>query len=275
MTPIHPMRPLKYRSIFISDVHLGDKSCKAEFLLDFLHGTQSQNLFLVGDIVDIRAMKRSLYWPQSHNNVIRTLLGKAKHGTRVIYIPGNHDEPLREYCGMTFGNLEIHEEFVHTTADGRKFQVLHGDKYDAVMKCSRLGRMAGSLGYDLLITLHRNYDAVRGWLGFPYWSLASHIKSKVKNAVRHIRRFEQIVAREAATENVDGVVCGHIHYATVRSIGDVLYCNDGDWVENCTALAERFDGSIELIRWTDAQKSSYSEQAGGLPMVNDPTNAAA
>ena len=155
---------------------------------------------------------------------------------------------------MVFGNLEVHEEFVHVTADGKRLRVLHGDKYDGLMSCSRFGRMMGSFGYDLLIFFHRFFDTVRGWFGYPYWSLASHVKSRVKNAVKHMRRFEQIVARDAAREGMDGVVCGHIHYADLRTIDGVLYCNDGDWVENCTALVERFDGTMELIRWTDADQ---------------------
>jgi UDP-2,3-diacylglucosamine pyrophosphatase LpxH len=259
MTPVHPMRPLKYRSIWISDVHLGNRGCKAEFLLSFLRNTETETLFLVGDIIDLWAMKRSMYWPQSHNNVIRTLLGKAKHDTKVIYIPGNHDEQFREYCGMVFGNLEIHEEYEHVTADGRRIRVLHGDKYDAFMKCSRLGRMLGSFGYDFLIFLHRLHDALRHLFGFPYWSLASFIKFRVKNAVKHMHKFERVVAEDAQKLGVDGVVCGHIHHAEIRDIGGILYCNDGDWMENCTALVERHDGSLELLHWSDKAQSVKSQ----------------
>jgi UDP-2,3-diacylglucosamine pyrophosphatase LpxH len=249
------MRPLKYRSIWISDVHLGYKGCKAEYLLDFLRTTETEYLYLVGDIIDLWSMKRIMYWPQDHNNVIRTILGKAKHGTKVIYIPGNHDEQFREYSGMVFGNLEIHEEYEHTTADGRRILMLHGDKFDAIMKCSRLAEFVGSLGYDLLLYSHRMFDRIRRRLGFPFWSLAKFIKFRVRNAVKHIRKFETIVAHDAKRRGADGVICGHIHHADIRYIDGVLYCNDGDWIENCTALVERHDGTIELLHWSDKQHS--------------------
>jgi UDP-2,3-diacylglucosamine pyrophosphatase LpxH len=270
MTPIYRMRPLKYRAIWISDVHLGYKGCKADYLLDFLRTTECEYLFLVGDIVDIWSMKRTMYWPQSHNNVIRTILGKAKHNTKVIYIPGNHDEVFREYDGMVFGNLQICEEYEYTTADGRRVLMLHGDKYDTMMKCSWLTEQIGNISYDFLLYINRMVDRLRRHLGFSFWSLSKFIKYKVKNAVNHIRRFETIVAADAKRHGYDVVICGHIHSADIRNIDDVLYCNDGDWIEHCTALVEKQDGTIELIHWSDKQvaiKDQSDEQAEEVPQV--------
>jgi len=254
MKPLLQIRPQQYRSVWISDVHLGYRGCKAEFLLDFLQSIDTEYLFLVGDIIDLWSMRKSLFWPQSHNNVVRTILGKAKQGTKVIYIPGNHDEDLREMHGMIFGNLEIHTEYVHQTTDGRKVLMLHGDQFDAVIKCSRLMNLLGNLGYDLLLYFHRLLDRVRHRLGFSYWSLTSYLKGKVKNAMAHVTSFETAVAQEAAKRGMDVVICGHIHHAEIRQIKGVLYCNDGDWVENCTALVERQNGMIELIHWSDRQR---------------------
>ncbi len=253
MSPIVKMKPLKYRSIWISDVHLGYKGCKAEFLLDFLRSTECEYLFLVGDIIDVWSMKKTMYWPQAHNNVIRTILGKAKHGTRVIYIPGNHDEVFRDYSGMVFGNLEIHEEYEHVTRDGKRVYMLHGDKYDGMMKCGWLSTLVGNLGYDFILYLNRWFDKGRRVFGFSYWSLSRFLKGKVRNAMRHIKKFEHIVAMDAARHGYDIVVCGHIHHAEIRKIDDVLYCNDGDWVEHCTALVEKQNGEMELIHWSDKQ----------------------
>ncbi len=253
MTPVYQMRPLKFRAIWISDVHLGYKGCKADYLLDFLKTTETEYLFLVGDIVDVWSMKRNMFWPQSHNNVVRTILGKAKHGTKVIYIPGNHDEQFRDYAGMVFGNLEIHEEYEYTTLDGQRVLMVHGDKYDAVMKYGKVLSLLGNLGYDFLLYVNRLYDRLRRKLGFSYWSLAKFIKSKVKNAMKHVHHYEEVVAADAKHHGYDMVVCGHIHHADIRMIDDVLYCNDGDWIEHCTALVERQDGKIELIHWSDRQ----------------------
>ena len=253
MKNIYNMRPTKYRAIWISDVHLGFRGCHAETLLEFLKTTESEYLYLVGDIVDVWNMKKGLYWPQQHNNVLRTILGKSKFGTKVIYIPGNHDEIFRDYAGMVFGNLEIHEEYEHTTLDGKKVFMLHGDKYDAMMKCGWLVELIGNLSYDFILYLNRWFDKLRRVSGFPYWSLAKYLKGKVKNAMRHIEKFEDMIAADAEHHGYDMVVCGHIHHADIRKINNVLYCNDGDWIEHCTALVENTDGSIELIHWSDKQ----------------------
>ncbi len=241
----------RYRTIFISDVHLGFRGCSADFLLDFLRSTECEHLFLVGDIIDVWNMRKRPCWPQAHNNVIRTILGKAKHATQVVYVPGNHDEILREYEGMHFGNVRIQSRVVHSLADGRRMLVLHGDQFDGVVKCSPLLARVGSRLYDLLLRLNTLVNAVRRRLGFPHWSLAAFLKHRVKDAVKYIGNFEEAVAHEARREGVDGVVCGHIHRAEITTLRDILYCNCGDWVESCTALVEHDDGRLELLRWSD------------------------
>ncbi len=247
--------PSHYRSIFISDVHLGFPGCRAAYLLDFLRSTTCDNLFLVGDIIDIWQMRKRPFWPQLHNDVIRTILGKAKHGTRLIYIPGNHDEAIRDFTGMVLGNLEIHAEFLHTTADGRRLLVIHGDQFDGVVRSSRALALIGSSLYEWLLRLNGIVNAVRRAFGFSYWSLAGVLKRKVKQAVSYISNFEAAVAYAAARSNVSGVVCGHIHRAEIADVGGILYCNCGDWVESCTALVERTDGSLSLLRWMEQPAS--------------------
>jgi UDP-2,3-diacylglucosamine pyrophosphatase LpxH len=243
---------LKVRTVWISDIHLGFRGCSADFLLDFLHKVECENLYLVGDIIDVWEMKKKMYWPQAHNNVIRTLLGKAKHDTKVVFVPGNHDEVFRTYDGMIFGNVEIKNEAIHETADGRKLLIIHGDEFDSVVKISPLLAKVGSRMYEYLLWANRYVNAVRRKLGYSYWSLAAFLKHKVKNAVQYISNFEEAVAHEAARQGVDGVVCGHIHRAEITQLHDVHYYNCGDWVESCTALIEHQDGHIEILNWTDA-----------------------
>lgn len=262
MSTLHKLRPLRYRAIWISDVHLGFHGCQADFLLDFLRSTETEWLYLVGDIIDIWQMKRGLFWPQAHNNVIRTILGKAKHGTKVVYIPGNHDELFRDYVDTSFGNVVIRENAIHTTANGRRLLILHGDEFDAVVKNSRLMALLGTRAYDYLLRLNHIVNLIRRKLGFQYWSLSAYIKHRVKNAVKYISRFEHAVAFAAKQHDADGLVCGHIHRAEITHIDNVLYMNCGDWVESCTALVERHDGEIELLHWADEQcaiKSLSSE----------------
>ena len=253
------MTPLRFRSIWISDVHLGIRACKAEFLLDFLSYTESKYLYLVGDIIDLWNMKKGWHWPRLHNSVIRKILGKAKNGTDVIYIPGNHDELFREYVEHAFGDVAIMAEAIHETADGRRLLVLHGDEFDGVVKYSRWIAVIGSRAYDFLLAMNRWVNFFRRKFGFPYWSLAAYLKHKVKNAVNFISNFEQAVAYEAGRRGVDGLVCGHIHKPTMEEINGVLYCNDGDWVESCTALVEHHDGSLAIIRWADESVFLLSE----------------
>jgi UDP-2,3-diacylglucosamine pyrophosphatase LpxH len=243
--------PRRYRAIWISDVHLGTRGCKAEFLLDFLRRTESDFLYLVGDIVDGWRLKRSWYWRQEHNDVLQKLLRKARKGTSVVYIPGNHDEAARDYCGLQFGGVHVQKEAVHETADGRKLLVIHGDEFDAVVRYAKWLAVLGDRAYIFLLAVNHWFNAARRRLGFPYWSLSAWLKGRVKNAVEYVSSFEAAVAEEARRRSVDGVVCGHIHCAQMREIDGVLYCNDGDWVESCTALVEHFDGRLEILRWAE------------------------
>lgn len=250
-----PSKPLhRFRSVFISDVHLGFKGCSAEFLLDFLHSFEAETIYLVGDIIDLWSLKKSFFWPQAHNNVIRTLLGKAKNGARVIYIPGNHDSAFREYDGMQFGNVHIVREAIHQTADGRRFLVLHGDEFDSVIKASPMLESLGSHAYAFVLRLNRYVNFFRRRFGFPYWSIAAYLKHKVKNAVSYIANFERALADEAKRRGLDGMICGHIHRAEITRIDGVLYCNDGDWVESCTTLVEDSQGRLSLLRWTEQKE---------------------
>lgn len=255
MTTVRYPRAHRYRSIWISDVHLGFPGCQATLLLEFLHAIDCETLYLVGDIIDLWYMRRRLYWPQAHNDVIRAVLGKARQGTRVIYVPGNHDELLRDHCGTAFGNVHIVNTLVHTTANGRRFLVLHGDQFDSVVQCSPLLAVAGSVAYSGLLKLNLVVNYFRRRLGFPHWSLAGFLKHRVKNAVQYISNFGDAVAHAARQDGLDGVICGHIHRAEISEMRGVTYCNCGDWVESCTALAEHPDGTIELLRWSEASEA--------------------
>jgi UDP-2,3-diacylglucosamine pyrophosphatase LpxH len=242
-----------YRTIWISDIHLGTRGCKAEFLLDFLRQTESEYLYLVGDIVDGWRLKRSWYWAQSHNDVIQKVLRKARKGTKVIYIPGNHDEWLRDYTQLQLGGVLLLDEVVHETADGRTLLVLHGDAFDGVVRYARWLALLGDWAYAAVLQLNHHYNLLRRRFGYPYWSLSAYLKGRVKNAVEFVSNFADAIVAEALKRGVDGVVCGHIHQAEIRDMGGVLYCNDGDWVESCTALVEHVDGRLEIIRWIEAR----------------------
>lgn len=248
-----------YRAIFLSDIHLGTRGCQADLLLDFLRRNESDYLYLVGDIVDGWRLKRSWYWAQSHNDVIQKILRKARKGTKVIYVPGNHDEAARDYCGLTFGGVQVMREAIHETADGRKFLVLHGDEFDAVVKLKWLATL-GDWAYDFALRANHWFNVVRRLLKLPYWSLSAYLKQKVKNAVEYVSNFEVAVAEAARQRGVDGVICGHIHHAEIRQIAGVTYCNDGDWVESCTGLVEHQDGRFEIIRWTEPRQRAAAPQ---------------
>jgi UDP-2,3-diacylglucosamine pyrophosphatase LpxH len=243
--------PKHFRTIWISDVHLGTRGCKAEFLLDFLRHTESDYLYLVGDIVDGWRLRRSWYWAQSHNDVIQKVLRKARKGTKVIYVPGNHDEWLRDYTELQLGGVWLLDEVVHVTADGRKLLVLHGDAFDGVVRYARWLALLGDWAYTAVLQINNHFNHVRRRFGYPYWSLSAYLKSRVKNAVEFVSNFADAIADEAKKRGVDGIVCGHIHQAEMRSIAGVLYCNDGDWVESCTALVEHADGRLEILRWAE------------------------
>ena len=252
---------LRFRSIWISDLHLGSAACHARLLLDFLRHTESTHLYLVGDIVDGWQLRRRWFWPQAHNDVVQKVLRKARKGTRVIYVTGNHDEFVRHFGELSFGGIELRDEIVHVTADGRRLLVLHGDLFDGVVQCARWLAFVGDRLYLLTLHLNRWFNVVRARLGFPYWSLSQFLKHKVKNAVSYITDFEQALAHEASRRGMDGVVCGHIHKAEIKMIGNVLYCNDGDWVESLTALVESQDGHLSILHW----KEIGEESANAIP----------
>ena len=239
----------RWRSVFISDLHLGTPGCQAVALLDFLKAHPSDHLYLVGDIVDGWQLRKGWYWPQAHNDVVQKVLRAARKGCRVVFVPGNHDEFARQFAGHSFGGIEVLQDAVHVTTDGRRLWVIHGDAFDAVVQCARWLAYVGDTLYELSLRLNRRLNQVRARLGLPYWSLSAWLKHKVKKALSYVTDFEHAVAREARRRGHNGVVCGHIHRAEMRMIDGVLYCNDGDWVESLTALVEHPDGRLELVSW--------------------------
>jgi UDP-2,3-diacylglucosamine pyrophosphatase LpxH len=243
------MEQAYFRSIWISDVHLGIPDCKAELVLEFLDSTESEYLYLVGDIIDLRNMNNDWFWPQTHNTVIQKLLAKARNGTRVVYIPGNHDQVLRQFAGRSFGPITIALEAIHVTAGGRRLLVLHGDEFDVLVKHNALLVYLGSSSYDLMQWLNRHFNRLREKLGYSYWSFSTYVKTRMKNAALYIGRFEAAAAHQAERRTLDGLICGHIHQPIIKHIGGMLYCNDGDWVESCTALVEHPDGNLQLLNW--------------------------
>lgn len=245
----------QYRSIFLSDIHLGTRGCRADILLDFLKHNESDNLYLIGDIVDGWRLRKGWYWPQEHNDVVQKILRRARKGAKVFYIPGNHDEAAREYIGFAFGGVQVVRDAVHTTADGRRFLVTHGDEFDGIVKYAKWLALIGDQAYVFLLNLNTIVNAVRRKLGFTYWSLSAYLKHKAKTAVEFIGNYETAVAEEARRRQVDGIICGHIHSAVIRQMEGVLYCNDGDWVESCTALVEHDTGALELINWAEVLRS--------------------
>jgi UDP-2,3-diacylglucosamine pyrophosphatase LpxH len=242
-------RNYRYRTIWISDLHLGTKGCQAELLLDFIKHTDSETLYLVGDIIDGWRLKSAWYWPQTHNDVVQKLLRKARKGTKVVFVPGNHDEFARRFINHHFGGIEIKRNVMHITADGRRMLVMHGDELDPVVQSVRWLALLGDWAYRLAMVVNVWFNWGRRRLGYPYWSLSAYLKYKVKNAVAHIGKFETSIAEYAAKRRADGVVCGHIHHPEMREINGILYVNDGDWVESCTAVVEHEDGRLELLRW--------------------------
>lgn len=255
----------RFRSVFISDVHLGYRGCNAALLSDFLRHTRTTNLFLVGDIVDMLSLKRTFHWPQAHNNVVRMLLGKAKHDTRVVYIPGNHDFPFREYCGLRFGNLEVRRRCRYTAADGRKYLVTHGDDYDAQVRFSLPLKLLGAGMYGVVMLLNRGITAARSRMGYEYWSLSSFLKEKSGSAQKYVERFREAAVAHARYHELDGVICGHIHRAEITDVDGLSYLNTGDWVESCTVLVEHHDGRMELLDWpTEVRRR---QEADSLPIA--------
>jgi len=241
----------QYRAIWISDTHLGTKGCQSELLVDFLRSTESEYLYLVGDIIDGWSIRRSWYWNEDHNTILQTILEKSRTGTKVVYVCGNHDEFLRDYVGVRFGGVSVRDEAVHTLLDGRRLLVLHGDKFDVCLRTAKWLALLGDRAYQVCLKLNTWLNFARRHLGLGYWSLSSYLKQKVKNAVSYVEDFEEAVIDEASRRGYDGVVCGHIHQAQVRESDGVLYCNDGDWVESCSALVEDSVGRVSILRWSE------------------------
>lgn len=259
--------PESLRSIWLSDVHLGTRGCRAEALADFLKHHRCDQLFLVGDIVDGWRLKTRMYWPQTHSNVIRRVLTKARRGCRVVYVTGNHDEFLRRYSRLELGNIILCDSAEHVTADGRRLLVIHGDQYDAVVQAHKWLAFLGDKGYELLLILNRWFNRFRERFGFGYWSLSAAVKHRVKKAVSYISDFEDAVAWDCRRRGFDGVVCGHIHHAEIRDFDGVTYYNCGDWVESCTALVEHHDGTIELRRWLTIDHADNREAAANAEVT--------
>ena len=240
---------LSCRTAFISDVHLGTRGCQAELLLDFIRALDCETLYLIGDIVDGWKLKSGWRWPQAHSDVVQKLLRLAHQGVRIVYIPGNHDDRLRDFCGVHFGGVLVARDAIHEAADGKRYLVLHGDEFDGIVNHVRWLAYLGDWSYRSLIRLNTGWNRLRRRMGLGYWSLSAFVKLRVKNAVQFIDHFEETVADAARRRGVDGVICGHIHHAEMRAIDGVLYVNDGDWVESCTAVVEHHDGRLEIVEW--------------------------
>ena len=258
-------RTFRVRTAFISDIHLGTRGCQAELLLDFIRVLDCETLYLIGDIIDGWKLKSGWYWPQSHNDVVQKVLRMARKGVRIVYVPGNHDDRVRDFCGVHFGGVIVARDAIFEALDGRRFLVTHGDEFDGVIAHAKWLAFLGDYAYRALLSLNTSWNLLRRRMGFGYWSLSAFVKVKVKNALQFIENFEDAVADEARRRGVDGVICGHIHKAEMRTIGDILYINDGDWVESCTALVEHLDGRLELIAWADQMRRSREVLRGPSP----------
>jgi UDP-2,3-diacylglucosamine pyrophosphatase LpxH len=252
-TPLaaEPPRRRHVRSLFISDVHLGTRTAQAERLLEFLRYCEADVIYLVGDIVDFWKIRRGPHWPQSHNDVLQKLMRRVRKGARLVFIPGNHDEGLRDFVGLHFGGIEICRDIVHTTPGGHRYLVLHGDEFDVVVRTAKWLALLGDRGYEMALWLNNPLNWLRRHLGLGYWSLSAYLKYRVKSAVAFIGAFEEAVATEARRRGADGVICGHIHHACDRSFGSIHYLNCGDWVESCTAIIETHSGELHIVRWND------------------------
>jgi UDP-2,3-diacylglucosamine pyrophosphatase LpxH len=256
----------KVSAIFVSDLHLGTRSSQDQRFLDFLKAYDTSTLYLVGDLIDGWRLKRSgWFWPQGHNDVLQKLLRKARKGTKIVYIPGNHDEFLRNFLGLKFGGVKIVDRIIHTTVLGKRFLVLHGDQFDMVVRHAVWLASVGDVLYDLALWLNRQINAVRRRLGFTYWSLSAWAKYRVKQAVNYMGRFEEVLVAEARREGVDGIVCGHIHHAAIEQYDGITYLNSGDWVESCTAVIEHLDGRFEIVRWLEVEASHRAGARAGVP----------
>ncbi len=258
---------VRVRSIFISDIHLGTRGAQVDQLLEFLRVYDADMIYLVGDIVDGWRLKQRWHWPQGHNDVVQKLLRKVRKGARIVYLPGNHDEFLRDYCGTSFGGIELLDRVVHVAANGKRYLVLHGDQFDMVVRHARWLALVGDGAYTLALGINTQLNRLRRKLGFPYWSLSGWAKAKVKNAVNFISRFEEVLASEAKRIKVDGIICGHIHSAALHDTFGTCYANTGDWVESCTALVEEFSGELKLIHWSQ-QAQAHQAALADHPLLS-------
>lgn len=259
----------QFRTLFLSDIHLGSRAAKADFVIDFLRHHEAEEIFLVGDVVDGWRLRRTWHWPQAHNDVVQKLLRQARKGVKVTYIAGNHDEFLRMFQGTHFGGIEVTDRAIHTAADGNRYLVIHGDQFDTVVVNARWLAYLGDRAYEFAMFANRVVARIRRLLGLPYWSLSSWAKVKVKQAVNFIGAFQDVLTEEARRSEVDGVICGHIHHAAMETFGDVRYINTGDWVESCTAVVEHFDGRMEIIHWPHVLDTPISNPEQFVPVIID------
>jgi UDP-2,3-diacylglucosamine pyrophosphatase LpxH len=246
-------RPGRVRTLFLSDIHLGFKRARVRELAEFLNGIDAERIVLVGDIVDALSLARQFFWTPEHTHIVRTLLAKRRAGSRLIYIPGNHDASLSMMAEMLNGQIEVHREWVHRTARGQRLLVMHGDQFDGIVPCAPWLNRLGEALYDASVVLSHGFNDLRRAFGRPYWPLAERLKLGIAASVRYIERFEQVAAAHARAEGYDGIVCGHIHRANLRAIDGIVYCNTGDWVESCSALIENLDGELQLLRWPNGR----------------------
>jgi UDP-2,3-diacylglucosamine pyrophosphatase LpxH len=261
----------RVRTLFISDVHLGTRACQAERLLEFLREHPSERTYLIGDIVDFWAMHRGVCWTPAQNTVVQKLLRRARHGERIVFIPGNHDEALRDYLGMSFGDIQVQGEAIHETADGRRLLLVHGDAFDQVTRYHRWVAVLGDVAYNLLVRVNLWLSWIRRTLGTAgYWSLAGFAKRKVKTALSFIFDFEEFAVRHARERGLDGVICGHIHWATIKQVEGLLYANCGDWVDSCSAIVEHLDGRLELIEWDGREALTSPRETPANALLGDP-----
>ncbi len=260
---------MRVRSVFISDVHLGHRGSRANELLAYLAEVDARNIFVIGDLVDFWALGNSVCWPQAHQDVLRTLVERARSGVRVFYIPGNHDEAAREFAGMNICGIEVRRQHVHVTADGRRMLLLHGDEFDAAVRCGRWRVILGSVIYSIALRINHLVYLARRAIGLGEWSLTAWLKRQVAGARAYIALFEAAAAERARRESCDGVVCGHIHHAAVREIDGVLYCNDGDWVESCSSLVEGMNGKLSLVYWSDLRVAARASSRIALDPIRN------
>ncbi len=269
------MTRLRYRTVWLSDIHLGTRDAQVEYLLDFLRNVEFDTLYLVGDILDIWKMRSGWYWTQTTLEVVHEVMERARRGVKVVYIPGNHDEILRDYCGAYINGLQIEKQAIHQCVNGKRLLVMHGDEFDCVVLCNKWLAHLGSWAYDALLALNRRFDFLRRKLGFGYWSLAGFLKTKVKSAVNFIGNFEEALVRAAHEASVDGVVCGHVHHADLNENGTIFYANCGDWVESCTALTEDDNGQFRIVHWAKESAALLDAASQESPSYPVPDRAAA